>query len=143
MPSIARMMTITILPSPWLRGKTLMMMIHLMDLLISSMAWRPWPKRRKHLSRRCTHHANKVNAPPSSSKGETWIPSIPPGKEDVSQTYFRDLLEAQMKTPYKDKEISPHLLSPFVILQVRSSMTTSPHLQKLLSQPQTWKSRTT
>jgi len=53
--------------------------------------------------RRSSRLANKQPSP-STSKGEAWIPSLPPGEEDVSPTYFRDLLNAQLEATNNEKE---------------------------------------
>ena len=47
---------------------------------------------------------NKPLSSPSTSKGGKWIPNLPPDEEDVSPTYFRDLLGAQMSPSNQEKE---------------------------------------
>ena len=53
---------------------------------------------------RRSSHLYKPLASPSTLKGEKWIPNLPPGEEDVSPTYFRDLLEAQNSSSNKETE---------------------------------------
>ena len=40
---------------------------------------------------RCSARLNKPLTSPSTSKGEEWIPNLPPSEEDASPTYFCDL----------------------------------------------------
>ena len=56
----------------------------------------PPPRRSSRLTKPLTS--------PSPSKGEKWIPNLPPGEEDVSPTYFRDLLGAQMPSLNQETE---------------------------------------
>ena len=50
-------------------------------------------------------HLNKPLTSPSTSKEEERVPKLPPGEVDVSPTYFRDLLEAQIPSFNQETEI--------------------------------------